>query len=1135
VGHERSRGARSILLAAVASSVLLAFGVATAIAAEGYEFEPLRSLSGNCKVSKGDPVPDPPAASPEQAKAIEECEAGSHPPHAFGATSESNTGAVRSITTDFYGDIYVASSTPAEEKAGRVDIFNPEGLFITEVAEPVGPRSIAVDSLGNLYVSTRNHKVQRFSPTAPYEPLLGKIKYESPPVLVFEDETVSLDAIAINPVNNRPFLNMGHSIFEFGSAAEGNPLKDKTIGEGVLANFNGQGLAIDAANNRLYASDSKKVRVFELASPHKLLLTVEGSSMPDGNLTFNISLAANEKSGHFFIFDEANPEPIEEFEFVSGEPNEAKHLATIEHKIKGIFGAEIGADNGQFSPNRGYLFAPTEEGPGRSFAFSPPQEKFAPVVESASVAEVTDSGAELRATVNPKGLETEYVFEYTTQEDFEANEFATAVVAGEGKIPAGTTGVKVTASASGLSPETEYRFRVRASNEKGDDDEEATFTTYPSPETILPCPNDATRTGLSALLPDCRAYELVSPPDTDARTPLGVGTLGVYFGTRESSPAGDKVSFFVEGGALPGTEGTGFLAGDPYLSTRGANGWSTTSAGPTGAESPAPLTGSTSPDQGYSFWESNGEGSAAFEGRPTSYVRYPDGHSAFVGRGSLQNDPQAAGRLISENGSHIIFTSNDEPGDSAIQLEQNAPLDGTNTVYDRTADEVTHVVSLLPNEETPAAGEDAAYKGASLDGKGVAFVIGGELYLRFDNQKTYEIGAGLNFAGIAEGGHRIFYLEGGDLFAFDAEGEETIRFTETGDVTPVNVSADGTAAYFVSPTALPTEPNPQGATPVEAAGLQNLYLSEGVGSSIDFVGVVTDRDVKGEFIETERVEGLGLWTNAVTVGEGGNAGRYGVDPSRSTPNGSALLFESRADLTGYDPEGHSEVYRYDSAGELQCLSCNPTGAAATSDASLESLLLALAKSQPLGKFAIVNNLRADGHRAFFQSSEPLVLSDTDGLQDIYEWEAQGTGSCGRPEGCIYLVSSGESDRVDYLYAVSDSGDDVFFRSADQLLPSDTESTPSIYDARVGGGFREEPEVICQGEGCRPTITPPPTLPTPGIQPSDESGNAPPEPPAKHCPKGKHKVKRGGKVVCVKKHQKHKKHNRAGTKRKGASK
>lgn len=1118
-GAERLAISRRVvgLLAIVVA--LLVGGASTAYAAESYTLDPVLSLTGGCNTVPKDKVEDP------------GCPGGEHPPKPFQTP--------QGVTTDFHGDIYVAVFGEKEGgEEGRVDVFDPEGFFITELAEPGGPRDLAVDSKGNLYVSQRHGKTVRYKPSE-YKPEEGKIAYGNAPVLVVELSGAFLNSLAISPSNDHLFLKRNARINEYSSAETGNELLSE-IGEGTLTgNLNGQGLAVDEAHGRIYAADNGKVRVLNLAPPHALLMTIESSSLPAGGALSGLtSVAADESTGNFFIFDGLSSKGLYEFNEAGG------FVATIESGFAPTIGTEVAVDNGPSSPNSGfnspeeagYLFATNEKEGGVSFAFEPPIPVCAPKVESISFANVSQEDAELQATINPCQGETHYIFEYTTQEAFKAEGFEGATVAGEGDIPAGKFGVEVAAPATGLAPETAYVFQVVAKNEIDEAQAEGSFITYSPSEAFEQCPNDATRTGLSALLPDCRAYELVTPPDTNSRTPRGIGKFaGIYFTTREASPAGDRVSFTTEGGSIPGYGGTGSILGDPYLATRGPSGWSTASAGPNGVESVAPNVGSTSPDQGYSFWTSSTEGSAAIEGKATAYLRYPDGHSELVGRGSIGTDTAARGQLISENGGHVIFVSVNDPkrGHPAVQLEPDAPSGGTQAIYDRTIDqetgeEETHVVSLLPGDVTPSAGQEAVYTGASLDGKGVAFSIGKKLYLRYNDEETYEIGESVTFAGVAEGGARIFYVKGGDLFAFDVQSNKTIRFTEAGNVIPVNVAAEGDAAYFVSPSVLTEKanPNPNHATPVE--GGENLYLSR--EGALSFVGTVTKRDVEGEFLGTAPVGGLGIWT--YVVGQvGGQAGSLGSDTSRATPDGNALLFESRADLSGYDPEGHAEIYRYDSSGEeLECLSCNPTQAPATSDASLQSNLRGFGEDEPFSDFVLVGNLRADGRRAFFQSSEQLVLGDTDSQQDVYEWEAQGVGSCERPQGCIYLISSGHSGRVDYLYAVSDSGDDVFFRSSDLLVPADTDSTPSIYDARVGGGFPEEPEACKIGQDCGGTVTAGPSLEGPASEALGPPDNFV---PPKACPKGKRKVTKNGKTRCVKKH--HKRKHRTGSKRKGAGK
>jgi hypothetical protein len=79
------------------------------------------------------------------------------------------------------------------------------------------------------------------------------------------------------------------------------------------------------------------------------------------------------------------------------------------------------------------------------------------------------------------------------------------------------------------------------------------------------CPNEAFRTGPSAGLPDCRAYELVSPllsePEAapDKAPPVSI--------------TGDAIGFYSQFGPAPGF--TGSSPGPYYLSARGSEGWST--------------------------------------------------------------------------------------------------------------------------------------------------------------------------------------------------------------------------------------------------------------------------------------------------------------------------------------------------------------------------------------------------------------------------------------------------------------------------------------------------------------------------------------------------------------------------------
>jgi hypothetical protein len=469
-------------------------------------------------------------------------------------------------------------------------------------------------------------------------------------------------------------------------------------------------------------------------------------------------------------------------------------------------------------------------------------------------------------------------------------------------------------------------------------------------------------------------------------------------------------------------------------------------------------------------------------------------------------------------------------------LEPEAPETGTAAVYDRTSDGITHVVSLKPGNLPFADGENASYQGASTDGTAVAFSVKGNLFARLDNAQTVAVSAGKSiFGGFSSHGDRLAYLQPnaaepllpgtknagkipqGNIFMCEVRqgscagpgaSQAPIAIGAGDQYVLVNVSADGSHVYFVSPAVL--DDAGEG-----VSGAANLYVWDGTAQTVSLIAIVSWADVVGRptLVTEQQVGGLGLWLpDAVNPRQAPTVGP-GADPSRTTPDGSVLVFESRAGLTGYDSDGHSEIYRYDAAtGGLGCLSCNPTGLPAGSDAQLQSdTPLQFVSLPPVNALASIANVTGDGSRVFFQSAERLVLGDTDGRVGVYEWEAQGKGGCVDQGGCVSLISSGHSSQDDYLYAMTPDGSDVFFETGDLLVAEDEDPTPSIYDARVGGGAPEgqAPSTECLGDACQPFVYPPPLV-TPGSANFQGPTNR-----ARRCLRGKHLVKRHGRKRCVK--------------------
>ena len=186
-----------------------------------------------------------------------------------------------------------------------------------------------------------------------------------------------------------------------------------------------------------------------------------------------------------------------------------------------------------------------------------------PEIEGVSSSHLTATSAELDATIKPYGLPTRYYFQYGPTTSY-GQTSPTGEITGDAGQLSGLH--KVAVSIEGLQPGVTYHFRLLVENEL--DRAHPVVSEDHSFEFAPPaCPNSAVRqeTG-SAYLPDCRAYELVSPGNANA-------TL-LYPGGPNTGQATSPSRFSFTGlfGSFGGNN-TINTGGDLYVSTRTDTGW----------------------------------------------------------------------------------------------------------------------------------------------------------------------------------------------------------------------------------------------------------------------------------------------------------------------------------------------------------------------------------------------------------------------------------------------------------------------------------------------------------------------------------------------------------------------------------
>jgi hypothetical protein len=953
------------------------------------------------------------------------------------------------------------------------------------------PQRIAVDSAGNVYTveSTGNERVQRFNPA-----ITSASVFAGPALSGFPGPT----EIAVDPESDHVFVVKPCSPETCPDATVGNEVRIKELessGAQVDTHAVGagletiSGLGVASKGGTLYASSTTADhRIYEIGTSLPPVATMESvDNVTGASADFHGEVnPTGLKTGYHFEYRADGSSIWTSVPVVDVDAGNGNVAVPVTQSINGLVGSTL--YHVRLVATKRYLLGDVVAARTTSTEVTFTTLPSAPRVQNMTATQITDTTATLTASVNPANELTTYHFEYGSS-DCSANP-CTSVPLSDVSIGSGGTDVLVAKEVTGLQPGAIYHFRIVATNPTGiTKEDDKTFTTYPL---------------VAKGLPDSRAYELVTPSDTNGLFPrsfIGAGGGRNNFSTPLATPSGESVVFDTEG-ALPGTEGNGSV--DAYEAVRGPDGWSSHVISPSGGQAEQPGPGGLTADHRFAAWESGESGGLALGGLDTSYVRRPDGAFELLGQGSLGVDPAADAKLITPGAGHMIFATG--VFGPAVKLEEGAPEEPLGAVYDRTPSG-TRVVSLLPNDITPSA--PALYEGASSDGSAVVFKVEGTLYERLEGTRTVEVASGNpTFAGVSQNGDRVFYFRPdgsenparGDIVAFDANSEATTPIATGGGATVVNISTDGSHVYFISTHQLDGESGTPGA--------DNLYVWD--GSTVRFIATLDPTDLTA--FDPNGLVNLATWTSSA-VGATLNENQGPVnDPSRTTPDGAFIVFQSHASLTSYDTNGHSEVYLYDDAGGggLTCVSCNPTGVPASSDAELQGFR----GGAPTNALSQIQNVTDDGSAVFFQSEEALVPGDSDGKADVYEWKG----------GRVFLISSGRSNGTpDFLYGMTPDGHDVFFETRDTLLPEDRSGgAGAIYDARIGGGgFEGSEKSPCAVEdNCQGAPTPSPLLSMPGSESPKTGAQAVPHPRPRRCPKGTHLVRRHGRSHCAKRHPGH---------------
>lgn len=997
-----------------------------------------------------------------------------------------------SIAIDASGTVYVGDEN-------RIQMYDGEGIFESEVPLPGAGRveQLAVDGSGDIYVkSSELSGVREYDGTGA----------EMAPV---RDEAGNPSALAIGTAEELYVVDEQagrHHILEFDAAgdqvASFDSRPESTSGSASLAYYK--------ATKELYVLSSESVRVVTAPAPGPLV--VPAPPPPATEVT------PTSATVHGLV----NPEGQEGTSYVVEYGTTAAYGSTTESVALGGSGFEdelASASLTGLQPSTTYHFrfvvtnaaAEVSEGPDQTFTTLPPV-----LIDSVSASDVTSTSAKLEARLNPLGTDTEYHFEYGL-----TTAYGNSVPVPDQDIGAGSVDVSLSSLVVGLAPDTSYHYRVVAHNALGTvESADQVFRTQGSGALGL---TDG-RSWEMVSPPNKQGVSLEAITEEGGVIQAGDGGNAITYISKASivaDPEGNRsiapsqvLSVRDPGGqwstqdiATPHETIVGLKPGflSEYLLFS-----SDLSAGLVDPEGATRLA----PDD-----PANTE--------RTPYRREADGRFApLVNADNVQPGTEFGGSEAEafENGVRAVTAT---PDLSHVLLKSPQALTpgftsgGISSLYEWSAGEL-ELVSILPNG-VPAAEEgqpssvgtgNELVRGAiSTDGSRVVFTAGTHLYMRdLTSGETVRIDTPEPgnkaettplFQAASSDGSKVFFTDASrltddssanpglgqrDLYMCQIQlvGEHLacalkdlsvpLERGEAADLRGPALGVDeaGQHVYFVANGSLAS-----GATHGDCGEVGqelppsnascNLYTYDTSSEQLKLVAILANRDLPA-------------------AGVGGQ--NLGSVTTRVSPNGRYFAFMSQRSLTGYDNrdaqsgQPDEEVFLFDAGtSQIACVSCNATGARPKGVLAIEDFpgLLVdrprlwrkqwLAGSIPgwtrVDLFHALYQSRylSDSGRLFFNSADTLVPQDSNGKEDVYEFEPADVGSCELPSGCVSLMSSGTSSEESAFLDASSDGSDVFFLTAAKLAPQDVDDSLDLYDAHV----------CSAGAPCPPALasTPPP--------------------------------------------------------------